>query len=60
MKNHFRLFDYILDIIADDITKENIIEMNKILKGNSSYENNPRYNIEGFRIVPNEIGLITI
>ena len=32
MKNHFRLFDYILDIIDEELTKENIIEMNKILK----------------------------
>ncbi len=54
------IFDYILDIIADDITKENIIEMNKILKRNTSYKDNPRYNIGEFKIVPNEIGLITI
>lgn len=60
MKNHFRLFDYILDIIADDLTKENIIEMNKILKRNTSYEDNPRYNIGGFKIVPNKIGLINV
>lgn len=60
MKNHFRLFDYILDIIADDLTKENIMEMNKILKRNASYEDNPRYNIRGFKIVPNKIGLINV
>ncbi len=60
MKNHFRLFDYILDIIADDLTKENIIEMNKILKRNTSYEDNLRYNIGGFKIVPNKIGLINV
>ena len=60
MKNHFRLFDYILDIIADALTKENIIEMNKILKRNTSYEDNPRYNIGGFKIVPNKIGLINV
>ena len=60
MKNHFRLFDYILDIIADNLTKENIIEMNKILKRNTSYEDNPRYNIGGFKIVPNKIGLINV
>lgn len=60
MKNHFRLFDYILDIIDDELTKDNIIEMNKILKRNTSDEENPRYNVGGFKIVPNKIGLINV
>ena len=60
MKNHFRLFDYMIDIIDDDLTKENIIEMNKILKRNTSDEDNPRYNVGGFKIVPNKIGLINV
>lgn len=49
MKNHFRLFDYILDIIDDELTKENIIEMNIILKRNTTDEENPRYNVGGFK-----------
>ena len=60
MKNHFRLFDYILDIIDDELTKDNIIEMNKILKRNTSDEENPRYNVGGFKVVPNKIGLINV
>lgn len=60
MKNHFRLFDYILDIIDDELTKENIIEMNKILKRNTTDEENPRYNVGGFKVVPNKIGLINV
>lgn len=60
MKNHFKLFDYILDIINDELTKENIIEMNKILKRNTRDEENPRYNVGGFKVVPNKIGLINI
>ena len=32
MKNHFRLFDYALDTLNDDLSKEMIINMNKILK----------------------------
>ena len=60
MKNHFRLFDYILDIIDEELTKENIIEMNKILKRNTTDEENPRYNVGGFKVVPNKIGLINI
>ena len=57
-KNHFKLFDYILDIVDDNLSKENIIEMNKILKRNTSDEDNPRYNVGGFKIVPNMIGLV--
>lgn len=60
MKNHFRLFDYILDIIDEELTKDNIIEMNKILKRNTTDEENPRYNVGGFKVVPNKIGLINI
>ena len=60
MKNHFKLFDYILEIIDEDLTKENIIEMNKILKRNTEDEDNPRYNIGGFKIVPNKIGFINV
>ena len=60
MKNHFRLFDFMLDIIDDDLSKENIIEMNKILKRNTTDEDNPRYNVGGFKIVPNKIGLINV
>ena len=60
MKNHFRLFDYMLDIINDELTKENIIEMNKILKRNTTDEENPRYNVGGFKIVPNKIGLVNV
>ena len=60
MKNHFRLFDYILDIIDEELTKDNIIEMNKILKRNTTDEENPRYNVGGFKVVPNKIDLINI
>lgn len=58
MKNHFRLFDYMLDNIDIKLSKDNIIEMNKILKRGTSDEDNPRYNVGGFKIVPNKIGLI--
>ena len=60
MKNHFRLFDYILDIIDERLSKDNIIEMNKILKRNTTDEENPRYNVGGFKVVPNKIGLINV
>lgn len=57
-KNHFRLFDYIIDIIDHNLTKDNIINMNKILKRNTSDEENPRYNVGGFKIIPNIIGIV--
>ena len=59
-KNHFKLFDYMLDNVDNKLTKEMIIEMNKILKRNTSDEDNPRYNVGGFKIVPNIIGAINI
>ena len=58
MKNHFRLFDYCLDIIDEKLSKDMIIEMNKILKRNTSDEENPRYNVGGFKVVPNIIGVV--
>ena len=60
MKNHFRLFDYTLNIIDEPLSKEIIIEMNKILKRNTTDEEDPRYNVGGFKIVPNKIGLINV
>lgn len=63
MRNHFKLFDYIIDIIDiidEELTKENIIEMHKILKKNTTDEENPRYNVGGFKVVPNKIGMINV
>jgi len=59
-KNHFKLFDYMLDNVDELLTKEKIIEMNKILKRNTSDEDDPRYNVGGFKIVPNIIGVVNI
>lgn len=59
-KNHFKLFDYMLDNVDNKLSKEMIIEMNKILKRNTSDEENPRYNVGGFKVVPNMIGLVNI
>lgn len=60
VKNHFKLFDYMLDNVDNKLTKEIIIEMNKILKRNTSDEDNPRYNVGGFKVVPNIIGVVNI
>ena len=60
MKNHFRLFDYCLDTLDKPLSKNMMIKMNKILKRNTTDEENPRYNVGGFKIVPNKIGLINV
>ena len=59
-KNHFRLFDYMIDNIDNKLTKEMIIKMNVILKRGTTDEDNPRYNVGGFKTLPNKIGLINI
>ena len=40
-----------LDNVDNLLTKDMIIEMNKILKRNTSDEENPRYNVGGFKVV---------
>lgn len=59
-KNHFKLFDYMLDNVDAKLSKEMLIEMNKILKRNTCDEENPRYNVGGFKVVPNMIGLVNV
>ncbi len=59
-KNHFKLFDYMLDNVDKPISKEMMIEMNMILKRNTSDEDNPRYNVGGFKIIPNIIGMVNV
>ncbi len=49
-----------LDNVDELLTKNMIIEMNKILKRNTSDEENPRYNVGGFKVVPNIIGVVNV
>lgn len=46
--------------VDEILTKEMIIEMNKILKRNTSDEEDPRYNVGGFKTIPNIIGVIDV
>lgn len=57
-KNHFRLFDYMLDHYAGAITEEMLQEMHGILKRNTTQQDMPVYNVGGFKIKPNGIGLV--
>lgn len=56
VKNHFRLFDYMLDHYDDAITEEMLQEMHGILKRNTTQQDIPVYNVGGFKIKPNGIG----
>lgn len=58
--NHFKLFDYMLNHYDETLTKEMIIKMNVILKKGTSDEDNPKYNVGGFKVIPNIIGMINI
>ena len=60
VKNHFKLFDYMLDIVDEEITLEMIIKMHSILKRGTSDEDNPLYNVGGFKKVPNIIGITNV
>ena len=59
-KNHFKLFDYMLDNVDKNLSIDMIIEMNKILKSGTSDSDNPRYNVGGFKTVPNIIGIVNV
>lgn len=59
-KNHFKLFDYMLENVDKPLSKEMIIEMYKILKHNTTDEDDPRYNVGGFKIIPNVIGVVNV
>ena len=59
-KNHFRLFDFMLDHYADPITKDMMKEMHGILKRGTTQSEISMYNVGGFKIVPNKIGLINV
>ncbi len=59
-KNHFKLFDYVIDNIDESLSKEMLIKMNVMLKKNTTDESNPKYNVGGFKTVPNIIGTINI
>lgn len=60
VKNHFKLFDYMLANIDNKLNKDMIIKMYSILKRGTSDEDNPLYNVGGFKKVPNIIGITNV
>lgn len=59
-RNHFRLFDYMVKTVDEPLSKEMMIQMNMILKRGTSYEDNPAYNVGGFKVRVNGIGMINL
>ncbi len=59
-QNHFRLFDYMLSTIHEPLSKKMMIEMNTILKRGTSYEYDKRYNVGGFKIRKNQVGVFNV
>lgn len=59
-KNHFKLFDFVLDNIDEELSKEMILNMHKILKQNTTDAEDARYNVGEFKKMPNIIGSINI
>lgn len=59
-RNHFKLFDFMLNTIDETITKDYLIKLNTILKKGTSYEDDPRYNVGGFKTRPNIIGVFNV
>ena len=47
-----------LKTVDEPLSKEMMIQMNMILKRGTSYEDNPPYNVGGFKVRENGIGMI--
>lgn len=47
-----------LKTVDEPLSKEMMIQMNMILKRGTSYEDNPAYNVGGFKVRENGIGMI--
>lgn len=59
--NHFRMFNFILETVNDDISKEYILKLHKILKrGTSDEDDIENYNVGGFKTRPNIIGVVNV
>lgn len=54
--NHFRAFDYLLDTIEQDLSKEIIKEFHKILKNGTSDSHKAYFNVGDWKKIPNEVG----
>lgn len=56
--NHFRAFDYLLDMIDEDLSKKIIKTFHKILKEGTSDSHKDYFNVGDWKKIPNEVGEI--
>ena len=54
MQNHFRLFDYMLDTVEDELSEQIIKEYHKILKTHT--HDSEYFNVGEYKNLPNEVG----
>ena len=59
VRNHFRLFDYMLQTLEKPLSVDMILDMQRQLKRGTSDETRPWMNVGGFKIIGNQIGMIT-
>lgn len=57
-RNHFILFKYTLEHLQEPISSELILQMHKSLKRATSDEDDPRYNVGGYKTSVNQIGFL--
>lgn len=57
-RNHFSLFKYTLDHLQDSISSDLVLRMHAILKRATSDEDDPRYNVGGYKTSVNQIGFL--
>lgn len=60
MNNHFRLFDYMLDTYDEKLSEELIIKYHKLLKTSTSQSYDINYNVGGYKVHSNVIGIVNI
>ena len=53
--NHFKLIDYMIDVVAEDLTETLIKEFHKILKTGTSDERKDWFNVGEYKSLPNEV-----
>jgi Fic family protein len=54
--NHFRMFDYMLDHLDDELSVESIQEYHRILKTGTSQAYNKDFNTGGWKLLQNAVG----
>jgi len=60
MKNHFDLFNYMIDNIDNKLSINMILKFNKILKRGTTDERNSKYNVGGFKKYANIVGVVNV